>query len=120
MHDCTNHAELLLYYEHSYIFRTERVFIAFDSLTRTTLKGSYIMDASRSGEESPDETNGPPKDMTTNDSPTTASNDTYPDTETVTFCQTGPERPYEFPVRFGRKLLFPCPERYRLMLCLYI
>ena len=65
MHDCTNHAELLLYYEHSYIFNTERVFIGFDSLTRTTLEGSHIMNASGSGEESPEETNGPPKDMTT-------------------------------------------------------
>ena len=43
-----------------------------DSLTRTTLKSPYIMNASCSGEESPEETNGPPKDMTTNESPTYA------------------------------------------------
>ena len=51
----------------------ERVFIGFDSLTRTTLKGSYIMNASGSGDESPEETYGPPKDVTTNESPSSKS-----------------------------------------------
>ena len=46
----------------------ERVLVGFDSLT-STLKGSYIMNGSGSGEEISEETNGPPKDVTTNESP---------------------------------------------------
>ena len=78
---CTNQAELPLYYEHLYIFKTERVFIGFDSCTSTTLKGSYIMHASRSGEESPEETNGPPKDMTTTTTTTATTTTNKPETD---------------------------------------